>query len=123
MSKAEKFENEKKRIIESCFAKKDSDGSGTLDLFHKQCPIPASWSSRCDLEEYFVAERMLCVVIAVALPPLFCAEGLALSSSCFVYGTVACFRTLTTGMNSARIIHHSHTYHRRCSASILPAAP
>ena len=28
MSKAERFENEKKRIIESCFARKDSDGSG-----------------------------------------------------------------------------------------------
>lgn len=29
MSKAERFENEKKRIIDSCFAKKDTDGSGT----------------------------------------------------------------------------------------------
>lgn len=46
MSKAEKFENEKKRIIESCFAKKDSDGSGTLDPCHKQCLVSASWSSR-----------------------------------------------------------------------------
>lgn len=29
MSRAQKFEDEKKRIIESCFAKRDTDGSGT----------------------------------------------------------------------------------------------
>lgn len=30
MSRAEKFEDEKRRIIETCFAKKDTDGSGKL---------------------------------------------------------------------------------------------
>lgn len=45
MSKAEKFENEKKRIIESCFAKKDSDGSGTSDTSHKQWSVPARRNS------------------------------------------------------------------------------
>jgi hypothetical protein len=29
MSRAEKFEDEKRRIIQSCFSKKDSDGSCT----------------------------------------------------------------------------------------------
>lgn len=29
MSRAEKFEDEKRRIVESCFNKKDTDGSGT----------------------------------------------------------------------------------------------
>ena len=28
MSRAEKFEDEKRRIIESCFSKRDADGSG-----------------------------------------------------------------------------------------------
>ena len=28
MSRAERFEDEKKRIIESCFSKRDTDGSG-----------------------------------------------------------------------------------------------
>lgn len=46
MSKAEKFENEKKRIIESCFAKKDSDGSGTSDSSHKPRPVSPRRSSR-----------------------------------------------------------------------------
>lgn len=32
MSRAEKFEDEKKRIIESCFGKKETDGSGTAAL-------------------------------------------------------------------------------------------
>lgn len=30
MSRAEKFEDEKRRIIESCFGKKDSDGASEL---------------------------------------------------------------------------------------------
>lgn len=30
MSRAEKFEDEKRRIIESCFGKKEPDGSGML---------------------------------------------------------------------------------------------
>lgn len=30
MSRAEKFEDEKRRIIESCFGKRETDGSGTL---------------------------------------------------------------------------------------------
>ena len=30
MSRAEKFEDEKRRIIESCFGKKETDGSSTL---------------------------------------------------------------------------------------------
>ena len=30
MSRAERFEDEKRRIIESCFSKKDSDGSSTF---------------------------------------------------------------------------------------------
>ena len=29
MSRAEKFEDEKKRIIQSCYSKKDSDGTRT----------------------------------------------------------------------------------------------
>ena len=32
MSRAEKFEEEKRRIIESCFNKKDTDGSGMTIL-------------------------------------------------------------------------------------------
>ena len=31
MSRAERFENEKQRIIESCFQKKDADGSCEMD--------------------------------------------------------------------------------------------
>jgi exocyst complex component 1 len=33
MSRAEKFEDEKRRFIESCFSKKDNDGSGALFRF------------------------------------------------------------------------------------------
>ena len=32
MSRAERFEDEKRRIIESCFGRKDADGSSTLPL-------------------------------------------------------------------------------------------
>ena len=32
MSRAEKFEDEKRRIIESCFGKKEPDGSGTASV-------------------------------------------------------------------------------------------
>ena len=34
MSRAERFEDEKRRIIESCFGKKDPDGSRTSPLTH-----------------------------------------------------------------------------------------
>jgi hypothetical protein len=30
MSKAEAFEDEKRRIIESCFSRKDADGAGNV---------------------------------------------------------------------------------------------
>jgi hypothetical protein len=33
MSRAERFEDEKKRIIESCFGKKDTDGSRTYSYY------------------------------------------------------------------------------------------
>lgn len=32
MTRAEKFEDEKRRIIESCFGRTDADGSGTSSL-------------------------------------------------------------------------------------------
>lgn len=37
MSRAERFEDEKKRIIESCFSKKDTDGSG--QYLHASYPV------------------------------------------------------------------------------------
>ena len=49
-TRAEKFEDEKRRIVETCFAKKDEDGSRTLG------PILSSW-------RYFVA-------VALELLPL-----------------------------------------------------
>lgn len=72
MSKAEKFENEKKRIIESCFAKKDSDGSGTSNIPHKQCPVPVRRSSHWRSLEVFLAERMFCAITGMDLPRLSC---------------------------------------------------
>jgi len=36
MSRAEKFEDEKRRIIESCFGKKEPDGSGTAPKYSKR---------------------------------------------------------------------------------------
>lgn len=36
MSRAEKFEDEKRRIIESCFGKKEPDGSGTASKQFKE---------------------------------------------------------------------------------------
>jgi len=72
MSKAEKFENEKKRIIESCFAKKDSDGSGTLDKSHKPRPVARAGAVVGDLEKYSVAEQVLRAGNKMAPPLLFC---------------------------------------------------
>lgn len=37
MSGAEMFEDEKKRIIESCFGKKEPDGSGQLFNLREKC--------------------------------------------------------------------------------------
>lgn len=38
MSRAERFEDEKRRIIESCFSKRDDDGSGAL----RNTPFPSN---------------------------------------------------------------------------------
>ena len=39
MSRAEIFEDEKKRIIESCFVKKEADGSGQSFNMWKKCSL------------------------------------------------------------------------------------
>lgn len=49
MSRAERFEDEKRRIIESCFSKRDEDGSGSVPLslslsLHALGPSPVDLS-------------------------------------------------------------------------------
>lgn len=42
MSRADKFEDEKRRIIESCFGKRETDGSGSLrtaSVIAKSVPV------------------------------------------------------------------------------------
>lgn len=39
MSRAEKFEDEKKRIIDSCFGKTEQDGSGKSEVQMIRCDI------------------------------------------------------------------------------------
>jgi len=58
MSKAERFENEKKRIIESCFAKKDSDGSGRSHIYYCQRPSSTHRSGFHGKEKYSVIEEI-----------------------------------------------------------------
>ena len=87
MSKAEKFENEKKRIIESCFAKKDSDGSGTSNISHKQRPVLRPEAAVGDLEDYVVAEHMLCAVNITGSSAVLGANGVVLRASCSVNRT------------------------------------
>ncbi len=41
-SRAERFEDEKRRIIDSCFAKRDEDGSGERQLIPRPLPLTAS---------------------------------------------------------------------------------
>lgn len=54
MSRAEKFEDEKKRIIQSCFARKDNDGScmwlASPHTFDAGLAIVMPESSQCLLE-------------------------------------------------------------------------
>lgn len=40
MSRAERFEEEKRRIVESCFSKKDVDGSCTSQTPHPRHLLP-----------------------------------------------------------------------------------
>lgn len=40
MSRAERFEDEKRRIIDSCFNKKDEDGSSKTDYSSPPLPVP-----------------------------------------------------------------------------------
>lgn len=66
MSRAERFEDEKRRIIESCFSKRDDDGSGAPDTgpLPPICPNPAcradsNLSSTAVLETYITHLRIL----------------------------------------------------------------
>ena len=45
MSRAEKFEDEKRRIIESCFSKTDTDGSSTLPPSYISMIISSQYST------------------------------------------------------------------------------
>lgn len=47
MSRAERFEDEKRRIIESCFSKRDDDGSGVPPDTPSPFSLPQPFIVKC----------------------------------------------------------------------------
>lgn len=59
MSRAEKFEDEKRRIIESCFGKKEPDGSGTAPKYFKRLSPQVDRDLSIVSESYITHIRIL----------------------------------------------------------------
>lgn len=54
MSRAEKFEDEKRRIIESCFGKKETDGSSMLRIvcYRRRSPISRGYRTGVQADHF-----------------------------------------------------------------------